>query len=102
MSGGATFPTPKPVKLVGSYTTNSSGSWTGQVMSGLRYWVQPMTAGEFANSLTMAGSDLTVTFKKFRTGGLGLNLGTLLSVSIFETSSGAVDFNLFAAEDLTP
>lgn len=89
----------RPVKLVGTFTSTASGVWSGPVTAGLRYWVQPMTAGEFANSLALAGSTLTVTFKKFRAGGLGLNLGTLLSVSIFEDSAGSVSFNLFAAED---
>lgn len=68
-------------------------------MAGLRYWVQPMTAGEFANSMTITGNNATVTFRKFKTDGLGITLGTLLTVSVFEASSGSVDFNLFAAED---
>lgn len=99
MSGTSVLPPVKPVKLVGAYTTNSSGTWTGPVMAGLRYWVQPMTAGEFANSMTLVGSTATVTFRKFKASGLGITLGTLLSVSVFEDNSGAVDFNLFAAED---
>lgn len=94
------LPPVKPVKLVGSYTSNSSGTWTGTVIAGLRYWVQPMTAGEFANSLTLNGSTLTVNFRKFKTDGLGITLGTLLTVSLFEPSPGAVDFSLFAAEEL--
>lgn len=99
MSGGVIQAPVKPVKLVGAYTTNATGTWTGTVMAGLRYWVQPMTAGEFANSMAIVGSTATVTFRKFKSGGLGITLGTLLSVSVFEDTSGAVDFNLFAAED---
>lgn len=99
MSGGMIQAPVKPVKLVGAYTTNASGTWTGTVLSGLRYWVQPMTAGEFANSMTIAGSTGTVTFRKFKASGLGITLGTLLTVSAFEDSPGSVDFNLFAAED---
>lgn len=99
MSGGMIQAPVKPVKLVGAYTTNSNGTWTGTVMAGLRYWVQPMTAGEFANSMVIAGNSATVTFRKFKPSGLGITLGTLLSVSVFEDNSGPVEFNLFAAED---
>lgn len=101
MSGGTLFPPVKPVKLVGAFQTNASGTWTGTMMSGLRYWVQPMTAGEFANSVSLSGSNVTVQFKKFKAGGLGITLGTLLTVTAFEDTPGAVDFNLFAAEDMT-
>ncbi len=100
MSSSIAFPLPKPVKLVGSYTSNASGVWSGTVMAGLKYWVQPMTAGEFANQIGLSGNTLTVTFKKFKASGLGITLGTLLTVSAFEDTPGPVDFNLFAAEDL--
>lgn len=102
MSGGAMFPPVKPVKLVGAFTTDATGTWSGSVIDGLRYWVQPMTAGEFANSMTIAGGTGTVKFRKFKADGLGITLGTLLTVSAFEVSPGPVSFNLFAAEDMTP
>lgn len=78
-----------------SFTTSASGVWSGSVPTGMLWRVQPMTAGEFNNSISVSGTTCTVTFRKFRTGGLGLNIGTLLSVSIFEDSPGAVVFNLF-------
>lgn len=101
MSSTSVLPPVKPVKLVGAYTTNSSGIWSGPLVASLRYWVQPMTAGEFANSLTLSGGNGTVTFRKFKTDGLGITLGTLLTVSLFEASSGVVEFSLFAAEDIS-
>ncbi len=103
MSGVYSSLTPPggPIKYVGTFTTNSAGAFSQALMSGVRYIVQPMTAGEFANSLSVAGNVVSIQFKKFRAGGLGLNLGTLLSVSIFEDMPGAVTFNLFAAEDYT-
>ena len=100
MSGGVVQAPVKPVKLVGAFTTDNTGTWSGQVLSGLRYWVQPMTAGEFANSMTITGGTGTVKFRKFKPDGLGITLGTLLTVSAFETSPGPVEFNLFAAEDI--
>jgi len=98
MSGGSIF-SPSPVKHASQKTTDSSGFWTGTVIPGLRYWVQPMTAGEFANALTVTGSTATVQFKKFKSGGLGITLGTLLSVEAFEPTPGTVVFNLVGAED---
>lgn len=88
-----------PVKHASQRTTDGAGAWTGTVLSGLRYWVQPMTAGEFANSLTVTGTSATVTFKKFKAGGLGITLGTLLSVQAFEDVTGTVVFNLIGSED---
>jgi hypothetical protein len=94
-------PEVKPVKLVGTYTSNASGVWSGTINPALRYWVQPMTAGEFANSLAIAGNQLTVSFRKFKAGGLGITLGTLLTVTAFEDTPGQVSFNLFGAEEFT-
>lgn len=98
MSGGFVF-SASPVKHASQRTTDSTGLWTGTVLPGLRYWVQPMTAGEFTNSLSITGSTATIQFKKFKAGGLGITLGTLLSVQAFEDVSGAVVFNLVGAED---
>lgn len=95
MSGAHTI---SPIKHCSSRTTDGTGVWTGTVVSGLKYWVQPYTAGEFANSISLSGSTLTVTFRKFKASGLGITLGTLLSVSAFEDVSGAVDFNLIGSE----
>lgn len=99
MSGGATFPASSPVKHAAQRTTDGAGLWSGTVIPGLRYWVQPMTAGEFTNSLVVTGSTATVQFKKFKAGGLGITLGTLLSVQAFEDVSGAVTFNIVGSED---
>lgn len=96
MSGSST---PSPVKHTSSKATDANGAWSGSVIAGLRYWVQPMTAGEFANSMSLSGSTLTVNFRKFKASGLGITLGTLLSVQAFEDTSGVVNFNLFGSED---
>lgn len=98
MSGGVIFAS-TPIKHASQRTTDGNGLWSGTVLPNLRYWVQPMTAGEFANSLTIVGSTATVQFKKFKTGGLGITLGTLLSVQAFEDVSGAVTFNIVGSED---
>ncbi len=97
------FQAPKasPVRFVGTFTTDASGAWSQAMMAGVRYLVQPMTAGEFANSVALSGSTLSVQFRKFKSGGLGITLGTLLTVTAFEDSPGVVNFNLFAAEDFT-
>ena len=80
-------------------STDANGTWSGTVMAGIRYWVQPMTVGEFTNSLTVSGSTATVQFRKFKTGGLGITLGTLLTVTAFEDTRGVVTFNLVGCED---
>jgi len=98
MSGGIIFAS-NPIKHAAQKTTDINGLWSGTVLPGLRYWVQPMTAGEFANSLTISGSTATVQFKKFKAGGLGITLGTLLSVQAFEDVSGTVTFNIVGSED---
>lgn len=92
--------TPSPVRYVQQITTASDGTWTAQVIAGLRYWVQPMTAGEFANSMQLNGATASGSFKKFKSGGLGITLGTLLTVTAFEDSPGPVTFNLIGASDL--
>lgn len=92
--------TPSPVKYVQQITTAADGTWSANVIAGLRYWIQPISVGEFANSMQLTGSVATGTFKKFKTGGLGITLGTLLTVEAFEASSGPVTFNLIGASDL--
>lgn len=96
MSGGTAS---SPIKHVSNRTTDANGLWSGAVKSGLRYWVQPTTTGEFANTMSVSGATASIAFRKFKTGGLGITLGTLLSVQAFEDTSGIVNFNLFGAED---
>lgn len=76
------------------FSTDANGQWSGQVPAGMLYTVQPMTTGEFNNSCSLAGTTCTVAFRKFKTSGLGITLGTLLTVSAFEDASGIVVFNL--------
>lgn len=40
----------------------------------------------------------TVTFRKFKTDGLGATIGTLLTVSIFEASPGVVTYDVLGVE----
>lgn len=99
MSGGFCS-SPSPVKHASNRTTDGAGLWTGTVLAGLRYMIQPMTAGEFTNSLSLSGTTATVQFRKFKSGGLGITLGTLLDVQAFEATSGVVNFNLIGCEDI--
>lgn len=83
------------VKRAWNYNTNSSGVWTGSIPSGASViFVTPRTPGEFNNSISITGETCTVTFRKFKSAGLGITLGTLLSVSVFETTPGVVNFDL--------
>lgn len=85
---------------VANLNTDANGllSWTIPNTS-WRYHIQPMSAGEFTNNLTLVGTTMTVQFKKFKAGGLGITLGTLLSVTAFEDTSGVVNFNVIGAPD---
>ena len=91
----------KPVKFVGAYTSNADGTFSiANMMAGLRYWVQPIGAGAFINdTFSVSGSTVSGSFKQANTGGLGITLGTLLTVQAFNAPSAPVTFNLFAAED---
>lgn len=92
---GFLWPTPQlPARYAKQFTTDANGAWSGTVPVGMLYKVQPMTAGEFNSSCSLAGTTCSVTFRKFKTSGLGITLGTLLTVSAFEDNSGAVTFNL--------
>jgi len=101
MSGGVVQAPVKPVKFVGAYTSNADGTFSiPNLMSGLRYWVQPVGAGAFINdTFSMSGTTLAGSFKQANTGGLGITLGTLLTVQAFNTPASPVTFNVFAAED---
>lgn len=76
------------------FSTDGNGQWSGTVPAGMLYKVQPMTTGEFNNSCSLSGTTCTVAFRKFKTSGLGITLGTLLTVSAFEDVPGVVVFNL--------
>jgi hypothetical protein len=102
MSAVTVSPPVKPVKFVGQYTSNADGTWSiPGMVSTLRYWVQPMSANAFVESLNITGTTLTGTFKMANTGVLGITLGNLASISAFANPSSPVTFNLFAAEDQT-
>lgn len=88
------------IVLDANYTTNSSGVLAVTVpAAALRFQINPTTAGEFLSQRSRAGNILTITFRKFKTGGLGITLGTLLSVSVFEDSPGVVNFDLLGTKD---
>lgn len=90
-----------PWRMIGQYTSNSDGTFSvSNLMAGIRYWVQPMGAGAFFNDmLSLSGTTVTGSFKQANTGGLGITLGTLLTVQAFATPTAPVVFNLFAAQD---
>lgn len=83
------------IKYADNHTTNASGLLAVTLpRPDLILTVQPRTAGEFANSISMAGNVATIQFRKFKPSGLGITLDTLLTVSSFEESSGVVNFDI--------
>lgn len=102
MSGGVTSSLyNSPWRMVGQYTSNSDGTFSiANLMAGLRYWVQPVGAGAFINdTFSVTGNTVSGSFKQANTGGLGITLGTLLTVQAFNAPSAPIVFNLFAAAD---
>lgn len=90
------------VKRAWNYTTNSSGVWSGTIPADTTVLtVTPRTAGEFLSAVSLNGTTLTITFRKFKTAGLGITLGTLLTVSIFEDSPGTVNFDLICMSPMS-
>lgn len=90
-----------PWRMVGQYTSNSDGTFSiPNLMAGIRYWVQPVGLGAFINdNLAVTGTTVSGSFKQANTGGLGITLGTLLTVQAFNAPSSPVVFNLMAASD---
>ena len=90
-----------PWRMVGQYTSNADGTFSiSNLMAGLRYWVQPVGSGAFLNdTFAVSGNTVSGSFKQANTGGLGITLGTLLTVQAFNTPATPVVFNLFAAAD---
>lgn len=87
------------IQYAKNVNTDSNGSWSGALpVTGLAVQVQNRTAGEFANSVSVVGTTATVTFRKFKSAGLGITLGTLLTVSAFEDVSGVVNFDIIAVK----
>lgn len=87
------------VQYAKNLTTDANGLWSGTLPStGLRVAVQSRTPGEFANQVTITGTAISVQFRKFKTAGLGITLGTLLTVSAFEDNSGVVNFDIIATK----
>lgn len=79
--------------------TNSSGVLAVTMpQAGLALSVLPRTTGEFAYNVAWSGLVATFTFRKFKSGGLGITLGTLLSVEAFEPSPGVVTFDIIGVE----
>jgi hypothetical protein len=85
------------IKYAANISTDANGAWAGVLPeANLAVTIQNRTAGEFANSVSVTGTSITVGFKKFKSTGLGITLGTLLSVSAFEDVSGVVNFDIIA------
>lgn len=91
------------MRMVGQFVSAADGSFSiANLIAGIRYWVQPIGAGAFFNdSLSLSGTTLNGSFKQANTGGLGITLGTLLTVQAFNTPSAPVTFNVYAAEDMS-
>jgi len=87
------------VRLIGQFTSDNNGVSVLTVPAGMRYFVQPIGSTTMVDSCSLVGTTLTVNFKKLKSNGLGATLGTLLSVDLFESSTGAVTFNLFGGPD---
>lgn len=91
-----------PWRMIGQYVSNADGTFAiPNMVAGLRYWVQPVGSGAFLqDTLGLSGTTLNGSFKQANTGGLGITLGTLLTVQAFNAPAGPVTFNLFAAQDM--
>lgn len=87
---------PDNLVLAENVNTNSSGVYTRTVPeAGLVYQVLPRTDGDYSVRAVVSGSTLTVTCRRFKSGGLGLTVGTLLSGSIFEDTNGIVNIDVY-------
>lgn len=92
---------PEDVMWATNQNTDINGNWSGTVpFTGLIYSVLPRSVGDYVNNVSIAGSTITVNFKKLK-GPLGITLGTLLSVTIFEDSPGIVNFDLIGSRPRT-
>lgn len=91
----------KTIVYARTLSTDVNGSYVGTLpQAGLIVTVQPVTVGEFTNAVALVGTGVTVNFRKFKSAGLGITLGTLLTVSAFEESSGTVQFHLIACKSV--
>lgn len=85
------------VRKAGTYTTASTGIWTGTVPAGVRLAVVPRTANVMGMA-SVSGTTATVAFTRVKSGGLGLTLGTLLTATILEPAVGEIVFDLIAVD----
>lgn len=101
MSGIVSALYANPMRMVGQFATAADGTFSlTNLIAGLRYWVQPIGAGAFFNdTLSLSGTTLSGSFKQANTGGLGITLGTLLTVQAFSAPTAPVTYNLYAAQD---
>lgn len=72
-------------------------------VSGLAVTISPSTDGIVVKSRVLGANAqgqpiVTIAFRRLNTGLLGITLGNLASIGIFQTPVGVVTFDLFAAE----